>query len=201
MEKRAPMVRFPITADMALLAVAALLIAACAQAGPAPQQQTPDAFTTMATTAAAPSSTAGTASVPPPTATPPLAATVVAPPAATVGQQTGPPPPTPPPADVAPPGSTPEITLADDGRTLQLAVSQEFLLKLGGGWDWQVEVSDPAVLRPVVDAQVPADAQGLYRAIAPGQATLTAAGDPPCRKTRPPCMMPSRIFSLAIVVR
>lgn len=93
-----------------------------------------------------------------------------------------------------------EITLADDGRAISLAVGQQFLLKLAGGWEWQVDVSDPAVVRRVVDVDIPADAQGLYRAYGPGRAVLTATGDPLCRKTRPPCMMPSRAFSLTVVV-
>ena len=34
----------------------------------------------------------------------------------------------------------------------------------------------------------------------PGNATLTATGDPICRKEQPPCGAPSRLFKLYVVV-
>jgi hypothetical protein len=93
------------------------------------------------------------------------------------------------------------VTLASAGQTIQLHVGDTFLLNLGEGWDWTVNVSNPAVVSRVVNILVIRGAQGVYKANRPGTATLTAVGDPPCRKSTPPCMAPSRAFQVQIVVQ
>jgi hypothetical protein len=43
-------------------------------------------------------------------------------------------------------------------------------------------------------------AQGLYEGRKAGEATLTAIGDPLCRSTNPPCMVPSISYTLNVQV-
>ncbi len=93
------------------------------------------------------------------------------------------------------------ITLAQDGQTIQLDVGDRFLLDLGSDFNWTVTVADQTVVSRVIGVLVIKGAQGLYEAKRPGQTELTAVGDPPCRQTRPPCGMPSRLFRLQIIVR
>ena len=93
------------------------------------------------------------------------------------------------------------MTLADDGTTVTLAVGERFLLNLGSEFDWSVSIADSAIVDRVRNVSVIAGAQGLYEARAPGRTTLSATGDPPCRKSTPPCAAPSRLFGVDLVVR
>ena len=107
-------------------------------------------------------------------------------------------------SSVAAQGSTDQtlsVTLADNDKLLQLKVSQRFLLNLGDGYTWTVEVDNQAIISRVVNITVVRGAQGVYEAHAPGQATLTATGDPVCRQSKPPCGMPSRVFTLHVTVQ
>ncbi|MGN6698449.1 MAG: hypothetical protein ACTHMJ_08325 [Thermomicrobiales bacterium] len=94
----------------------------------------------------------------------------------------------------------PPITLADNGRTIDLAVGDRVLLQLGDAYIWAVQIADPAVLSRVVNVTVVKGAQGLYEAKQPGTTTLTAAGDPACRQVQPPCAQPSRLFRVQVRV-
>lgn len=98
------------------------------------------------------------------------------------------------------PSSFPPVTLADDGRTLNMRVGQTFLLNLGEGYTWQVSVDDTNVLSRKVNVLVIKGAQGIYQANSPGTAKITASGDPLCRQSTPPCMAPSREFHIQVVV-
>ena len=82
-----------------------------------------------------------------------------------------------------------------------LKIGQRFLLNLGSEYDWTVEVADQSIVSRVVNVTVIRGAQGLYEAKRPGQTTLTAVGDPPCRKAQPPCGAPSRMFQVQILVQ
>ena len=88
------------------------------------------------------------------------------------------------------------VTLADDGQTITLQVNETFLLKLGEEYDWNITIDD----QTIVSRDVVSGAQGLYRAHKEGSSTLTAVGDPECRKVQPPCGAPSRVFRINIVV-
>lgn len=92
------------------------------------------------------------------------------------------------------------VTLADQGRTIQMHVGQRFLLKLGEEYEWTVTVTDPSVLSRVMNIAVVRGAQGVYQAVKTGQASLVASGDPRCRQLQPPCELPSRFFQVQIVV-
>jgi hypothetical protein len=93
------------------------------------------------------------------------------------------------------------VTRADNGRTLHLSVGDTFLLKLGGPPpDWTIRISNPAVLQRQVNILVVRGAQGVYRAIAPGTAVLTAAGTYPCMTAKPPCDVPTPLVRVRVVV-
>lgn len=97
-------------------------------------------------------------------------------------------------------GSPVEVTQADNGRTIAMHVGDRFLLNLGEGAAWAVEIADPAVLSPVGGMPAAEGSQGLYEARGAGSTTLTATNEPPCRKTRPPCMLPTRVFEVDVIV-
>jgi hypothetical protein len=121
-------------------------------------------------------------------------------PAQTPGPTAGSPAATPAPT-AGPSGDAPVVTRADSGRTLQLAVGQRFTLQLGAGYEWVVQVVDPAIVAADPNAPTTTDTQGVYRAVAPGRTELRATGDALCRKENPPCMMPSIEVRLMIEVR
>jgi len=100
--------------------------------------------------------------------------------------------------DTAPLDKT--ITLDDDQKTIPLQVDETFLLQLGEGYDWNISIDDQTVISREVNVMVIRGAQGIYRAHKPGSATLTAVGDPLCRKSVPACGAPSRLFRLNVVV-
>jgi hypothetical protein len=93
------------------------------------------------------------------------------------------------------------ITLDDQGRTVTLAVGESFLLKLGEVYSWDVSISDQAVLSRVRNIAVVRGAQGIYLANQAGSVTLSAAGDPQCRQSQPPCGMPSMLFEITFIVK
>ena len=93
------------------------------------------------------------------------------------------------------------ITVNDNGRTIALQVGEQFLLNLGDNLDWQWQIDDPAIVSRVPNVLTIRGSQGLFEARQPGQTTLTARGDPPCRKAQPACAVPSVLFRAQIVVR
>ncbi len=99
------------------------------------------------------------------------------------------------------PAGSRTVTLADAGQTIDLQVGQAFLLALDAAWDWTVSVADPSVVNRLVNVLVVRGAQGIYVAKKAGRTILTAVGDPPCRKARPACALPSRVFRITVVVR
>jgi predicted secreted protein len=92
------------------------------------------------------------------------------------------------------------ITNADNGTTINLAAGTQVILALDEDHDWTVTVEDQTVLTLMVGAAAPSGAQGVYAASKPGQTTLTAVGEPPCRKTQPPCDAPTVLFRVGIAV-
>lgn len=92
------------------------------------------------------------------------------------------------------------ITQADNGTTVNLPAGMQVLLALDGNDDWTVTVDDQTILTPVVGAVAPSGTQGVYAASQPGQTTLAAIGEPPCRKAQPACLAPTLLFRVQIVV-
>ena len=98
------------------------------------------------------------------------------------------------------PGSISDVTLADNGKTIHVAIGQSFLLKLGLNYDWNITVSYQNVIGRVKNIAVIVGAQGVYAALAKGTTVLSAVGDPQCRTATPACASPSIMFSVTIVV-
>jgi hypothetical protein len=94
-----------------------------------------------------------------------------------------------------------DVTLNDQGRTISLAVGERFLLNLGEGYNWEVSISDQAVVSRVVGITVIRGAQGVYQAQQAGSVTLSATGDPLCRQSQPACAMPSLLYSISLIVK
>lgn len=97
-------------------------------------------------------------------------------------------------------GTAHTVTLANNGETIPLATGESFTLALGGGYDWQIEIADQAVVSRDPNAPPPPDSQGIFVARKAGQTTLTATGNPLCYTATPPCLAPSRQVRVQIVV-
>ena len=95
---------------------------------------------------------------------------------------------------------TPVITLANNGGSITLHPGDRFVLSLGEGYDWTVTSSDQNVVHRVINIMPVRGSQGVYEAGSAGTATLSAAGDPLCRQSQPPCMLPSIQFELKVIV-
>ncbi|MBF6604466.1 MAG: hypothetical protein IVW53_02660 [Chloroflexi bacterium] len=93
------------------------------------------------------------------------------------------------------------ITLGDDESTVVVAVGERVLVELGVGLVWNVRVADQTVLVRVPGVALILGAQGLYTAAKPGSTLVAGVGDAACRTAVPPCMVPSRAFSVTVVVR
>jgi hypothetical protein len=105
------------------------------------------------------------------------------------------------PVQTGQPGSDLVVGLQDNGKTIHIGVGQRFLLDLGDQYNWQVNVADQSVVSRVVNITVIRGAQGVYEAHKVGQTTLEATGDPACRSAQPPCMIPSIMFQVTVVVQ
>ena len=94
------------------------------------------------------------------------------------------------------------VTLSDNGKTFVMHVGESFLLNLGMDiYDWTVEVDNQNVLHREMNVMVIRGAQGIYIAQTPGTAILTASGNPLCQQSKPPCMMPSLLFRVTVIVQ
>ena len=102
--------------------------------------------------------------------------------------------------DGGPPPHQRIITLADNGQTIQLTVGDRFLLDLGTGYTWSVEIADPSVVSRVVGVLPIGGSQGLFEARSPGTTTLVATGGYPCQQSTPPCELPSIRFQITLIV-
>ena len=94
------------------------------------------------------------------------------------------------------------ITMDDNGKTFEMNVGDSFVLKLGADqYNWDVSVDNENVLHLKMGVLLVRGAQGIYDALAPGTATVRAAGDPLCRQSKPACAMPSLLFTVYVVVQ
>lgn len=191
----------------AIMVALAALVSACVTGGPpptAPSVGSPAAVsptagpsvTNLPTGLVAPTAAGATTSRP--TAVGSMGQVSVGP-ARTMSPGSPPPATAPPNPRATPPGGA--ITLADNGGTFTLAVGDEFVLQLGTEFDWTVNDVDQSVISRVRNITVIKGAQGVYRAVGAGRTTLTATGDPPCRKLTPACAAPSILFRVNLIVR
>jgi len=99
------------------------------------------------------------------------------------------------------PPSTDAIVFADNGKIFRFDVGDSFLLNLGDEvYEWNVSVENQNVVALKMGIMIIKGAQGNYEALNPGVTTLTAIGDPLCRKSSPPCGMPTILFRATLVV-
>jgi hypothetical protein len=93
------------------------------------------------------------------------------------------------------------VTRDVQGQTINLAVGQNFLLKLGNEYTWEITVSDETVLGRVKNIAVVSGAQGVYEALHAGSVQFSASGDPLCRQSRPACGKPSIQLEFTVNVK
>jgi hypothetical protein len=111
---------------------------------------------------------------------------------------------TPPTGTAAAPQAIPAggITLSDDGKTFIVHQGDGFLLNLGTDtFDWTVSIDNQNVISREKNVMPIRGAQGVYQALAPGQAELSAVGVPICQSSVGPCMMLEIYFKVTIIVQ
>jgi len=93
---------------------------------------------------------------------------------------------------VPPQPVTYDATMADNGKTFIMNIGDKLRLNLDLGYGWSaISISNPAVLVGVQDG---------YFAFTSGTATLTATGNPSCLNSTPPCLSPSIVFAITVIV-
>ncbi len=75
-------------------------------------------------------------------------------------------------------GSQVVVTAADAGKTVQMKVGQQLLVKLGTDKPWKVDVTPSFLLATVDSTKLNDGEQGLYEAKMKGQATVQATAGP-----------------------
>jgi len=111
-------------------------------------------------------------------------------------------PQTPTPADVATNGDGQKIITRDaKGQTFTMVVGESILVQLGDQYTWEITISDDSVLSRVKNIAVIRGAQGVYEAKKAGTVTVSAAGDPLCRQSKPACGMPSILLDFTVIVK
>ena len=91
-------------------------------------------------------------------------------------------------------------TFDDRERQALLGIGDTLVLSLMGTLDWTITGGDPVLTQTGVSTG--ADAQKFtYQAIKQGQVRLQATGDPPCRKSNPPCGAPSYFLEVEVIVK
>jgi hypothetical protein len=86
-----------------------------------------------------------------------------------------------------------DATMADNGKTFVMNIGDKLRLNLDLGYVWSaISISNPAVLAGAADG---------YFAFTSGTATLTTTGDPACLNSTPPCLAPSIMFTITVIVQ
>ena len=94
------------------------------------------------------------------------------------------------------------ITLEDAGKTIALTVGEKFQVALKrGGYEWTVNRVDSSVVTKLPDAPTVRDAQGIFQALVAGTTQFSAVGELPCHKSTPPCLAPTLLFQVTLVVQ
>ena len=94
------------------------------------------------------------------------------------------------------------VTLEDEGKMVSMKVGDRFLLNLGTDtYEWTLAIDDQAVLSRVKNVMTIQGSQGLYQALKVGTTQLHADGNPLCAQAKPACMMPSRLFTITVLIQ
>lgn len=95
-------------------------------------------------------------------------------------------------------GAAPTITLDDNGRIFTYAVGDTFTLDLGAGiYDWEIPMDELTIFSFKAGK---GDVQGTLEALKAGTVVLTAIGNPKCLQSNPPCLMPTVLFRVTLIV-
>jgi hypothetical protein len=93
------------------------------------------------------------------------------------------------------------LTLEDAGKTIKLRVGDKFQVLLKKeGYEWILDVPDPAFISRLGDDQSQPGSQGLFQVTNRGTTRLSANGDLPCRKSIPPCLVPTLGFQVTLII-
>jgi hypothetical protein len=94
------------------------------------------------------------------------------------------------------------ITLDDAGKTFTLAIGEKFQVALKkNGYEWTVRGFDSSVVTRLPDAPAVSGAQGIFQALVAGTTQLSAVGELPCHKSTPPCLAPTLLFQVTLIIR
>jgi membrane protein implicated in regulation of membrane protease activity len=92
------------------------------------------------------------------------------------------------------------ITIDDAGKTIILKVGEKFELLLKREiYEWTVTDFDRALVTKLTDASAKGS-QGIFQAVKAGRTQLSAVGELPCHKSVPPCLAPSLLFEVTLVI-
>lgn len=108
-----------------------------------------------------------------------------------------------PPAAATAPGTRTAlttITQADHTRTITLRQGERVLVQLEDGFLWKFTIEDEQILAPDLASPHSGANQQVFTALRSGKTVLTATGDPLCRQSTPPCLRPSIVFSVTMIV-
>lgn len=95
-----------------------------------------------------------------------------------------------------------ELTQAEYRAAVVMTVGDTVALKLGEAPpEWEVTVTDEAVLSRVIGITVVRGAQGVWEAKAPGTATVRAVGWFPCQRHVPQCKIASPVWEATVLVQ
>lgn len=94
----------------------------------------------------------------------------------------------------------PIITPEDDGKVISLRVGDQFMLALGGGYEWTIQRSDGAVIAEALTLIPIPGAQAIYEAIKLGKIDLIAKGKPDCKLSPVPCAEPDLTFQAQVII-
>ena len=94
---------------------------------------------------------------------------------------------------------TVKVTNVDNGRSFRLHLNDRLELTLKGPavYVWSMPVASNHVVLNRISGESGGTATATFVAVKKGGSNVSAAGNPSCR---PACMMPSRLFRIAVTV-
>ena len=90
-----------------------------------------------------------------------------------------------------------DVVLALETGQARMRVGEIAALRLDEGYHWTLMVADERVFAQLDYEQ---DGWRRFAALAAGTTTLRVQGDPLCLTAKPPCMAPSRLVEIEIIV-
>lgn len=93
------------------------------------------------------------------------------------------------------------ITIEDGGKTFNLKVGDKFQVLLkADAYEWAVTDYDANLIPKLSNEPAPAGSQGIFQAVKSGRTQLGAVGELPCHKSTPPCLAPSLLFEVTVII-